>query len=136
MTMNAKSIGLALAAGLAVFLIIGIAVTEFAQTWIEFSVFLGIPAGLATGVFTATAVYLGLADDVPAQRRHITEAFVGSSTAFLVVLIVLGGVLDLGITLTLGIAFVVGLVAGIGVYIRGSKGPETNNEDEGTSGIR
>lgn len=136
--MNAKSVGVALAAGIAIFLIIGVAITELAQSWIEFSLFLGIPAGFAAGAFTAVAVYLGLADNAPAHRRRITGAFAGSGTVFLVVLIVLGGLLNLGVTLALGIAFVVGFLTGIGVYVRESKGkgPETSNEDEEASGIR
>lgn len=134
--MNVKSVGLALAAGIAAFLLVGITVTEIAQSWIEFSLFLGLPAGFAAGAFTVAAVYRGLAGDSPSQRRHITGAFAGSSTVFLVVLIVLSGLLNLGVTLALGIAFVVGLLAGIGVYVRESEGPETSNEDEEASGIR
>lgn len=134
--MNGKSLGLALAAGVAIFLIVGVTVTEFVQPWIEFSLFLGIPAGFAAGAFIAAAVYLGLADDEPAQRRHIVGAFAGFGAVFLVVLIVLGGLLNLGVTLALGIAVVVGILVGIGAYIRGSKGPETSGDDEGASGIR
>lgn len=134
--MNGKSLGLALAAGVATFLIVGVAITEFVQPWIEFSLFLGIPVGVAAGAFTAAAVYFGLADDELAQRRHIAGAFTRFGVVFLVMLIALGGLLNLGVTLALGIAFVVGLLVGIGAYVRGSKGPETSGDDEGASGIR
>lgn len=136
MTMNGKSLGLALTAGVATFLIVGVAITEFAQPWVEFSLFLGIPVGFVAGAFTAAAVYFGLADDELAQRRHIAGAFVGFGVVFLIVLIALGSLLNLGVTFALGIAFVVGMLVGIGAYVRESKGPETSGDDEGTSGMR
>lgn len=114
--MNCRSFGLALVTGAAVFLIVGVAVTELAQSWSEFSLFLGIPIGFAAGAFTVASVYLGLADDAPGQRRHIAGTFAVFGVAFLVGVIVLGGVLDIGITLVLGIAFVVALLVGAGVY--------------------
>ncbi|WP_336364981.1 hypothetical protein [Halalkalicoccus salilacus] len=96
--MNRKLFGLALAAGVATFLIVGVAITEFAQPWVEFSLFLGIPVGFVAGAFTAAAVYFGLADDELAQRRHIAGAFARFGVVFLVVLIALGSLLNLGVT--------------------------------------
>ena len=59
--MNAKSLALALAAGTAAFLLVGVAVTEVTQPWVEFSLLLGMPAGVAAGAFAAALnTYFGL----------------------------------------------------------------------------
>jgi hypothetical protein len=60
--MTRKSLGYALAAGLAVFLTVGVAVTELAGTWVEFSLFVGLPAGIVAGAAAAAAVTVGLSD--------------------------------------------------------------------------
>lgn len=115
--MNIKSLALALAAGVAAFLVVGIAVTEFAQPWIEFSLFLGIPAGLGAGAFVTALVYLWLADDVPAHRRRVAAAFASFGVAFLVLLVLISVVLDIGTVLTLVVAAVVGVLAGLSSYL-------------------
>jgi|GEM_PF-277426 hypothetical protein len=119
--MDFKSITLALLSGIAVFLIVGVAVTEFAQSWIEFSLLLGIPAGLATGAFTAAAVYLGFADDAPVGRRRIAGTFAAFGVGFIVVLVVLGWIVNIGVTTAIVSSVVVALaVAGV-AYLRGPK---------------
>ncbi|SER44693.1 hypothetical protein [Natrinema salaciae] len=133
--MSIRSGGLALVAGSAAFLIAGVTVTEFAHQWIEFSLFIGIPAGIVAGVVTSAAVYIGLADNSPAQRQRIASAVAGFGVVFLGGLLLLGGVLSLGVTLALSIAFVGALLAGTGVYVRRPKRRETDSEDE-TTGIR
>lgn len=130
--MNVKSLTLAVAAGVAAFLVVGVAVTELTHPWIEFSLFLGIPAGLAAGAFVAAGVYLGLADDAPTRRRRIAGTFAGFGAGFLVALIVLGGVLNLGVTLALVAAGVVGLVVAAVAYLRGPNG----DENAGATGTR
>ena len=122
--MNAKTLGLALAAGTAAFLLVGVAVTEFTQPWVEFSLLLGIPAGVAAGAFAAAGVYLGLADEAPARRRRVAGAFGGFGAVFLFALVALAGLFRVGITLALGVAFAVGLAAGVGAYLRGPAGTE------------
>ena len=119
--MNLKSVSLALLSGVAAFLIVGVAVTEFAQPWIEFSLFLGIPAGLATGAFTAGAVYLGLADDAPGGRRRIAGAFAAFGVGFIVSLVVFGWVINVGVTTAIVISVVVALAAAVVAYLRGPK---------------
>lgn len=133
---NAKSLSLATAAGIATYLITGVAVTEFAQPWIEFSLFVGLPAGVTAGAFAAAVVYLGLADDAPARHRRIAGALAGFGAVSLVVLIALSGLLDVGVTLALGIAFVVGVVAGIGTYVRGPRGTTPTDDEGETPGIQ
>lgn len=51
--MRSRSIGAALVAGIATFLVVGVAVTELAFAWIEFSLFVGVPVGLVAGPFVA-----------------------------------------------------------------------------------
>lgn len=122
--MNVRPLGLALATGVAAFLLVGIAVTELAQPRVEFSLLLGVPAGVAAGAFATAGVYLGLAEEAPARRRRVAGAFAGFGAAFLVALVALAGLLRVGLALALGIAFGVGLVVGVGAYLRGPAGPE------------
>jgi MFS-type transporter involved in bile tolerance (Atg22 family) len=132
--MEFKSLLGALLSGIAVFLVVGVAVTEFAQPWIEFSLFLGIPAGLAAGVFTAGAVYLGLADDAPASRRRVAGAFAAFGVAFLVLLVTLGWVVNVGVTTAIIVSLLVALVVAAVAYRRGATaGGETPSDDDLTS---
>jgi len=117
--MSFKTISLALSSGIAVFLLVGVAVTEFAHSWIEFSLFLGIPAGLATGAFTAGAVYLGLAEDAPLNRRRIAGAIAAFGVAFVALLMILGLIVNAGVTTAIVSSVVVALVIAALAYRRG-----------------
>ncbi len=128
--MEYKSLVGALLSGIAVFLVVGVAVTEFAGSWIEFSLFLGIPAGLAAGVFTTGAVYLGLADDAPAGRRRVAGAFAAFGVAFLVGLVALGWVVNVGVTTAIIVSIVVAVVVAAVAYLRGP----TSNHGDGRNG--
>lgn len=120
--MNLKSLALALVAGIAAFLVVGIAVTALLEPTIEFSVFLGIPTGLVAGAIAAGGVYLGLGDDVPAERRRVALAFGLFGAGLLVTLVVLAAV-GQGLTLSIIAGIVVGLVAAVVGYLRGPKIP-------------
>lgn len=119
--MDFKSVTLALLSGIAAFLIVGVAVTEFAQSWVEFSLFLGIPAGIVTGAFTVAAVYLGLANDAPVGRRRIAGAFAAFGVSFIVALVVLGWIVNIGVTTAIVSSVVVALVVAAVAYLRGPK---------------
>jgi hypothetical protein len=134
--MSLKSISLALLSGIAAFLIVGVAVTEFTQPWIEFSLFLGIPAGIATGAFTAAGVYLGLADDSPAGRRRIAGAFAAFGAGFIVALVVFGWVVNTGVTTAIVISVIVALAVGAVAYIRSPKEVAATIGDEGETPSR
>lgn len=116
--MNTKSLALALLAGIATFLVVGIAVTALLEPRIEFSVFLGIPAGLGAGAVAAAAVYLGLGDDAPAERRRVALAFGLFGAGLLATLVVLAAA-GQGVVLSIAAGVVVGLVAGVVGYRRG-----------------
>lgn len=120
--MNLKSLSLALIAGVAAFLVVGIAVTALLESYIAFSVFLGIPAGLVAGAIAAGGVYLGLGDDVPAERRRVALAFGLFGAGLLVTLVVLAAA-GQGVTLSIVAGIVVGLVAAVVGYLRGAKIP-------------
>ena len=129
--MNLKSVSLALLSGIAAFLITGVAVTEFAQTWIEFSLLLGIPAGLATGALTAIGVYLGLADDAPANRRRIAGSLAAFGGGFTIALVVLGWIVNIGVTTAIVSSVIVGLAVAAVAYIRGPNEVAPTIGDEG-----
>lgn len=120
--MNLRTLALALVAGIASFLVVGIAVTAVAERWIEFSVFVGLPAGLVAGAVAAAAVSLGLDDGAPAERRRLALAFGLFGAGFLATLVVLA-VAGQGIVLSTVAGMVVGLVAAVAGYLRGRKTP-------------
>lgn len=121
MKMNPNSVSLALLSGIAVLLIVGVAVTEFTQPWIEFSLFVGIPAGLATGAFTAGAVYLGLADDAPDDRRRVAGSFAAFGAGFILALVVFGLIVNTGVTTAIVSSVVVALAVAAVAYLGGPK---------------
>jgi hypothetical protein len=128
--MTLKSLSLALLSGIATFLIVGVAVTEFAQSWIEFSLFLGIPAGIASGAFTAGAVYLGLADDAPVHRRRIVTSLTAFGVGFLVSLVMLEWIVNIGITSAIVVSVAGALVVAVMAYLRGRKAKPTPIGDD------
>lgn len=116
--MTLKSLGLALAAGIAAFLLVAVAVTELAQPWVAFSLFLGLPAGLVAGAVVVTLVAFSAGDDDPRRRRLALSSGVFGAV-FLGVLVVAGGLLEVGTVVSLVLAAVVGAVAALGSYLRG-----------------
>ena len=124
--MTRKSLGYALAAGVAAFLVVGLVVTEIASAWIEFSVFVGLPAGIVAGVAVAAAVAFGLADDSP-QRYRLAGTIAGFGVGFLAAVVVFSGVVGLGVVLSTGLGVVVGLVAAVVSYLRGATTPDSTS---------
>lgn len=132
--MSFRSLLLAIGAGIAVAILVGALVSELAQPWIGFSAFLGIPAGLAAGLFTAAAAYLGLADGATMRRRRMADTFAAFGAGFLVALLVFAWLLGVGATVAIVASFVAAFaVAGV-VYVRGPKGPTGATEEDGPAG--
>ena len=122
--MKLKTLAIALAAALAAFVIVGVAVTELAGPSIEFSLFVGIPAGLVAGAVAGAAVALGLgADD--AGNRRIAAGFGAFGVAFLATFLVGTFLLSAGVVLSILVGCVVGVVAAPVGYPRGPKTPPT-----------
>lgn len=92
--MDGRTVGLAGLAGVAAFVLVGVAVTELASRVIEFSLFVGIPAGLLFGAAAAILVLARLEDPSPARRRPaVVVAWFG--VAFVVALLLGTGLLGL-----------------------------------------
>ncbi len=102
--------GVATAAGLTTFLLATVAVTSLFERWIEFSVFVGLPAGLLAGVLAFGAVAYRLAGAAPARQRRLVGAVGGFSAAFLLSL--LGLMIGFGgsVALSIGVALLVGVI--------------------------
>lgn len=121
--MNVRSVAVALASGIAAFFLVGIAVTAFAEQWIEFSLLVGIPAGLTAGALAAAGVAYGLAEGAPTERRRLAISFAGFGVTFLVILLVAAGLFHLPLTLSISVGTVGGLIAAAGAYVRRLKVP-------------
>ena len=110
--MDRRSLGYAFAAGAATFLIVGVAITEAAAPGVEFSLFLGLPAGLVAGSAVAAFVLLRFRGG---RGRRAGRALGVFGAGFLVAL-VLGVALSAPVTLTIGVSVVIGVVAGGAYY--------------------
>lgn len=117
--MTFKTLTLALAAGIATFLVVAVAVTELLAGRIEFSLFVGLPAGLLAGAVAAALVALGLETDAPPERHRIAMAAGGFGAAFLLVLALGAGLFDVGTVLALALAAIVALLVAVTTYVRG-----------------
>ena len=102
--MDRRAIPAALAAGLAAFVLVGVAVTELAASRVEFSVFLGLPAGVTAGVVATLAVLYASGDVNPGHQR-VGRALGGFGVGFLAGLV--------GATVVARTGAVVGLVVGV-----------------------
>ena len=110
--MKPRTLGLALVAGLAAVLLVGIGVTELLQPRIEFSPLVGIPAGAVAGAVTAAAVARGVAGDGPGPRRvAFTVAAFGA--AFLGTSVVMAVLVDPGVVRSMLVGLGAGLVAAV-----------------------
>lgn len=116
--MNFRSLGVTIAAGVATFLIVGVAVTELLQSSIEFSLLVGIPAGLIAGATVAAVVAWGVSEGAPAGRRRVAVAFGTFAVTFLVVLVA-GVFLPTGTTLSIIVGIGVGTIVAVGSYLLG-----------------
>ena len=118
--MTRKSLGYALAAGIAAFLVVGATVTELAAARIEFSLFVGLPAGIVAGAAVAAAVAYGLGAETAPRQRRLAVSIASFGLGFLAALVVLSSLVGLGVVLSMGLGVVVGLVAAVVSYLRGA----------------
>ncbi|MFB6142933.1 MAG: hypothetical protein ABEJ30_06275 [Halorientalis sp.] len=114
--MRLRTLALSLAAGIATALLVTVVVTELAAPRIAFSLFLGIPAGLAAGALATAAVAFGLGQS-PASRRYALAAGAFGG-AFLLALVAVAAILETGTVVALAVAVVVGLLAAGVTYWR------------------
>jgi hypothetical protein len=114
--MNLRLLGTTIAAGIATVLVVGLAVTELLQPRIEFSLLVGIPAGLFAGAVVAAAVAWGSSAGSTAQRRLLASSIGAAATTFLVV-VGAGVVLALGVAGTVVVGVLLGTVVGVAVAV-------------------
>lgn len=115
--MRLRTAGFAVLAGLAALLVVGVVATELGTAaGVEFSLFVGIPAGLLAGAAAAVVVFLRFEDPEPTKRQPAL-ALAGFGVAFVVALLVAVGAFGLRNSLALPLAAVVGL-AGAAVAAR------------------
>ncbi|MCU4801793.1 hypothetical protein OB920_15540 [Halobacteria archaeon HArc-gm2] len=118
--MTLRNLVLVVASGLAAFLVVGVAVTELLRPSIEFSLFVGLPAGLVAGVLVSAGVFLGLGDETSARRRRVALAAGVFGGVFLTVLLVAGGLFGLGTVTALAFATLSGVAAAVATFVRSS----------------
>jgi len=123
--MTFKTLGYAFAAGIATFLVVGVTLTELASVWTEFSLFVGLPAGIVAGGLVAAAVAFGLTDDTPSRQRRIAGSIAGFGVGFLAA-VVAGSLAGLGVVSAMAIAVGVGLVAAVVRYRREPPAPDAS----------
>ncbi|MFC7139547.1 hypothetical protein ACFQMA_06805 [Halosimplex aquaticum] len=114
--MRLRTVAVALAAGLAAFLAVGAAVTEFTLRWIEFSLFVGIPVGLLAGLTAAAVVVAGLGTEVSHLRRRVAVTLATFGVAFLLALGVAVGAFAVRNSHALVLATAVGAITGAGAF--------------------
>jgi ABC-type antimicrobial peptide transport system permease subunit len=112
--MHARTLALAVAAGLAAFLAVGAAVTEVALRWIEFSLFVGLPVGGVAGVTAAALVALGSGDEASDRQRAVGAAVGAFGVAFLLAFTVAVGVFSVPNSRALTLSTLVALGAAAG----------------------
>jgi len=129
--MDLRRTVVALAAGTAAFLLVAVAVTAALEPRIEFSVFLGLPAGFIAGVLVAAvdAVLLGDPDAV----RYGAGVSIGAAGVTVLVVAVAGTVLRSPLSTTLYTAVLAAAAVGIVAYLLVTRtrltGPDPNNQD-------
>jgi len=108
--MRPRTAGLALLAGLATFVVVGVGATELVAPQVEFSLFVGIPVGLLAGVAAAALVFARLEDPSPGRRRP-ANAVAGFGVGFVVAVLLGAGVLGMRYSIAIPAAAVVGVLA-------------------------
>lgn len=114
--MRGRDAALAAMAAIAGFLIVGVVVTEASADAVEFSLFVGLPAGLVAGFVAFVAVYRGLASPGRARRGSLAAGAFG--TAFLLLVVLAAAGLGVRNTVALVVAAVGGSIMATAVYAR------------------
>jgi hypothetical protein len=118
--MALRDVGLALAAGLATALVVGVLVTELALPFVAFSLFVGVPVGFVAGLTAIAFVLLGLADELPTRRRRGAVAVGVFGVVFLLVFVVEAVILSTRTSVALPVATIVGVLVAVLAFLRSS----------------
>ena len=115
--MSWKSVAIAGTVAITAFLVAGIAVTALLEPRIEFSMLVGLPAGLFAGVLAGAGMLHWLADD-DRQKQVIGATVAWFSFGFLGSMAVLLFGWNGGVTFATGLAVVIGILVAALVYFR------------------
>jgi len=115
--MRVRTLGYAAAAGIAAFLVVFVAVSELLLPAIEFSVLVGLPAGIGAGVLIAAVVLVRFGRHADGTPRPLALALGTFGVTFLAVFVALVS-LRPGVTGSIVIATGLGIVAGLAVGVR------------------
>jgi uncharacterized membrane protein len=116
--MSRRTTLLALVVGAGVFFAVGLSVTALLADRIYFSVFVGFPVGLVSGVLAAIGVTLWAGADTRAERSRVLWTGGGFLGGFLATLGILAGPVGTGVVVSLAAALVAGLTLGLWGYTR------------------
>lgn len=112
-----RTLGYAAAAGIATFLVVFVAASELLLSAIEFSVLVGLPAGIGAGVLIAAVVLVQFGRNADGTPRPLALFLGAFGITFLAVFLALV-LLRAGVTGSIVIATGIGIVAGLVVGVR------------------
>ncbi|AGB32989.1 hypothetical protein C488_10076 [Natrinema pellirubrum DSM 15624] len=123
--MRVRTLGYTAAAGIAAFLVVFVAVSELLLPFIEFSVLVGLPAGIGAGVLVAAVVLIQFGRNADGTPHPLALSLGTFGVTFLTVLAVALVLLRAGVAGSIVIATGVGLIGGLvgGLRARGEKPP-------------
>lgn len=113
--MDLRRLGVALAAGTAAFLLVGVAVTAALEPTIEFSLFIGLPAGFVAGVIVIAFVAITLTD--PNKLRYSAGVSTGVAGITILLTTVIGVALRYRFSTVLYTATFAGAVVGVVAFV-------------------
>lgn len=113
--MDLRRLGVALVAGAAAFLLVGVAVTAVLEPTIEFSLFIGLPAGFIAAVIATGFVALTVND--PDPRRNAAGVATGAAGVCIVLVTLAGLLVRYRFSQTLYIAAGTGAVVLVVAYV-------------------
>lgn len=113
--MDLRRIGVALIAGAAAFLLVGVAVTAALESMIEFSLFIGLPAGFVAAILVTAVVAMTLDD--PNPRRNAVGVAGGAAGVTVLLVTVLGFTVQNRFSHTLFIAATISVVVFAVTYV-------------------
>ena len=119
--MKARNALLAVVTGFAGFMLVTVAVTALLEPRIEFSVLVGLPAGVLVGLLITWYVYTRLnRAHTGASGSRPANALVAGAVAFILVLAIAVTV-GVGATVSLLAAIVLAIAAGVVMVLRGPR---------------
>lgn len=121
--MRLRSLLLALVTGFAGFMLATVAVTAALEPRVEFSILVGLPVGIVTGLVLVWFVYSRSTQaNRTAGERRVANALSAAGVSFVLVFAV-AATLGAGVTIALAIAVLVAAIAGVGMHQRGPPTP-------------